>query len=116
MEFSLQNNTLTTISIGILLPRDGSKCIIPTGRSQCPRREVIRDAHTARTSEADRRSPKGERGRQIAAVRSLVREARAAGKRMSILRACRKAWQNVKGGYPSVKALYHYCHNHAQEF
>lgn len=80
------------------------------------RREVIRDAHTARTSEADRRSPKGERGRQIAAVRSLVREARAAGKRMSILRACRKAWQNVKGGYPSVKALYHYCHNHAQEF
>ena len=85
MEFSLQNNTLTTVSIGILLPRDGSKCITPTSRSQCPRREVIRDA-------------------------------RAAGKRMSILRACRKAWQNVKGGYPSVKALYHYCHNHAQEF
>jgi hypothetical protein len=63
------------------------------------------NAHTARTSEADRRSPKGERGRQIAAVRSLVREARAAGKRMAILRACRKAWQNVKGGYPSVKTV-----------
>ena len=37
--------------------------------------------------------------------REVIRDARAAGKRMSILRACRKAWQNVKGGYPSVKAL-----------
>ena len=80
------------------------------------KREVIKDAHTARKSEADRRLPKGERGRQIAAVRTLVREARAAGKRMSILRACRKVWQKVRGGYPSSESLYHYCHNHEQEF
>ena len=80
------------------------------------KREIIKDAHTARKSEADRRLPKGERGRQIAAVRTLVREARATGKRMSILRACRKVWQKVRGGYPSSESLYHYCHNHEQEF
>ncbi len=80
------------------------------------KREIIKDAHAARTSEADRRLPTGERGRQIAAVRKLVREARAAGKRMSILRACRKAWQAVNGGYPSPEALYDYCHSHKTEF
>ena len=80
------------------------------------KRAIIADAHTARTSEADRRVPKGARGRQIGSVRKLVREARADGKRMSILRACHKVWQDVKGGYPSAEALYHYCHNHAQEF
>ena len=80
------------------------------------KREVIKDAHTARKSEADRRLPKGERGRQIAAVRNLVREARAAGKRMSILRACRKVWKESKGGYPSPEALYDYCHEHEKEF
>ena len=87
---------------------------LPDGRKA--KREVIKDAHTARKSEADRRLPKGERGRQIAAVRTLVREARAAGKRMSILRACRKVWQKARGGYPSSESLYHYCHNHEQEF
>jgi len=80
------------------------------------KREVIKDAHTARKSEADRRLPKGERGRQIAAVRTLVREAREKGKRLSILQACRKTWQKVRGGYPSVKALYAYCHEHEKEF
>ena len=54
--------------------------------------------------------------RQIASVRKLVREARAAGKRMSILRACRKVWQDIKGGYPSAEALYAYCHSHRTEF
>ena len=80
------------------------------------KREIIKDAHTARTSEADRRVPTGERARQIGNVRKIVREARAAGKRMSILRACRKAWQDVKGGYPSPEALYDYCHSHRAEF
>ncbi len=80
------------------------------------KREIIKDAHTARTSEADRRVPTGERARQIGNVRKIVREARAAGKRMSILRACRKAWQDVKGGYPSPEALYDYCHSHRKEF
>ena len=80
------------------------------------KREIIKDAHTTRTSEADRRVPKGERARQIGNVRKIVREARAAGKRMSILRACRKAWQDVKGGYPSPEALYDYCHSHRAEF
>ena len=80
------------------------------------KREIITDTHTARTSEVDRRVPKGKRGEQIAAVRKLVREARAAGKRMSILRACRKAWQAVNGGYPSPEALYDYCHSHKTEF
>ncbi len=80
------------------------------------KRAVIKDAHTARKSEADRRLPKGERGRQIAAVRTLVREARATGKRMSILRACRKVWQKVRGGYPSPEALYQYCHDHGKDF
>ena len=80
------------------------------------KRAVIKDAHTARTSEADRRVPKGERGRQIAAVRNLVREARANGKRTTILQACRKAWRKAKGGYPSAMALYQYCHDHAKDF
>ena len=40
----------------------------------------------------------------------------AAGKRMSILRTCRKAWQDVNGGYPSPEALYDYCHSHRAEF
>ena len=80
------------------------------------KREIIKDAHTARTSEADRRVPTGERARQIGNVRKIVREARAAGKRMSILRACRKAWQDFKGGYPSPEALYDYCHSHRTEF
>ena len=79
-------------------------------------REVIKDAHSARMSEADRRIPNGARGRQIASVRKLVREARAAGKQVSILRACRKVWQNIKGGYPSPEALYAYCHSHRAEF
>ena len=80
------------------------------------KREIVKDAHTSRTSEADRRVPKGERARQIGNVRKIVREARAAGKRMSILRACRKAWQDVKGGYPSAEALYDYCHSHKDSF
>ena len=80
------------------------------------KREIIKDAHTARTSEADRRVPKGERGRQIGNVRKIMREAKAAGKRMSILRACRAVWQDVKGGYPSPEALYAYCHSHKTEF
>ena len=80
------------------------------------KREIIKDAHTARTSEVDRRVPTGERARQIGNVRKIVRETRAAGKRMSILRACRKAWQDVKGGYPSPEALYDYCHSHRTEF
>ena len=80
------------------------------------KREIIKDAHTERTSEADRRLPKGERRRQIAAVRKAVREARANGKELSILKACRKVWRNVKGGYPSADSLYQYCHRHAKEF
>ena len=79
-------------------------------------RPWYRGEHDVRTSEADRRVPKGERGRQIAAVRKLVREARANGKRMTILQACRKAWRKAKGGYPSAMALYQYCHDHAKEF
>ena len=80
------------------------------------KRAIIKDAHAERKSEADRRLPKGERGRQIAAVRDLVRKARENGKNLSILKACRKVWQNVKGGYPSVMALYDYCHTHENEF
>ncbi len=80
------------------------------------KREIIKDAHTAHTSEVDRRVPKGKRREQIAAVRKLVREAREKGSRMSILHACRKAWQDIKGGYPSPEALYDYCHTHEKEF
>ena len=81
------------------------------------KREIIEDAHTARASEADnRRVPTGERSDQIAAVRKLVREARASGKKMSILRACRAVWRDVNGGYPSPEALYDYCHSHHTEF
>ncbi len=81
------------------------------------KREIIEDAHTARASEADnRRVPTGERSDQIAAVRKLVREARASGKKMSILRACRAVWRDVNGGYPSPEALYDYCHSHKTEF
>ena len=81
------------------------------------KREIIEDAHTARASEADnRRVPTGERSDQIAAVRKLVREARASGKKMSILRACRAVWRDVNGGYPSPEALYDYCHSHRAEF
>ena len=80
------------------------------------KREIITDAHTARTSEVDRRVPKGKRGEQIAAVRKLVREAREKGKRLSILQACHKTWQKVRGGYPSVMSLYDYCHAHEKEF
>ena len=80
------------------------------------KREIIKDAHTARKSEADRRVPNGKRGAQITAVRKLMREARAAGKRMSILNACRAVWRDVNGGYPSPEALYDYCHSHKTEF
>ena len=81
------------------------------------KREIIEDAHTARASEADnRRVPTGERSNQIAAVRKLVRESRASGKEMSILRACRAVWRDVNGGYPSPEALYDYCHSHKTEF
>ena len=80
------------------------------------KRAVIKDAHTARTSEADRRVPKGERGRQIAAVRNLVREAREKGKSMTLRRSCLSVWRSIKGGYPSVDALYNYCHRHETEF
>ena len=57
------------------------------------KREIIEDAHTAR-----------------------AREARASGKKMSILRACRAVWRDVNGGYPSPEALYDYCHSHRAEF
>ena len=80
------------------------------------KRAVIKDAHTVRTSEADRRVPKGERGRQIAAVRKLVREAREKGKSMTLRRSCLSVWRSIKGGYPSVDALYNYCHRHETEF
>ena len=45
-----------------------------------------------------------------------AREARASGKKMSILRACRAVWRDVNGGYPSPEALYDYCHSHHAEF
>ena len=81
------------------------------------KREIIEDAHTARASESDRRrAPTGERSNQIAAVHKIVREARASGKKMSILRACRAVWRDVNGGYPSPEALYDYCHSHHTEF
>ena len=80
------------------------------------KRNIIKDAHAKRESEADRRAPKGERGRQIAAVRKLVREGRANGNPPTILQACRKVWTAVKGGYPSDMALYDYCHSHESEF
>ena len=80
------------------------------------KRDIIKDAHTEHKSEADRRLLKGERGKQVAAVRKLAREAHEKGKRFSMLQACRKTWQNVKGGYPSIKALYAYCHRHEKEF
>jgi hypothetical protein len=80
------------------------------------RRAIIKDAHTERKSEVDRRVPKGERGRQIASVRKLMREVRENGKNLSILHACRKVWRKAKGGYPSSEALYQYCHKHEREF
>ena len=79
------------------------------------KRDIITDAHTDHQSEADRRGPKGERGKQIAAVRKLLREAAAKGQKMSVLTACKKVWQPIKGGYPSIKSLYRYCHNHEDE-
>ena len=45
-----------------------------------------------------------------------AREARASGKKMSILRACRAVWRDVNGGYPSPEALYDYCHSHKNSF
>ncbi len=45
-----------------------------------------------------------------------AREARASGKKMSILRACRAVWRDVNGGYPSPEALYDYCHSHKDSF
>ena len=81
------------------------------------KREIIEDAHTARASEADnRRVPTGERGKQITAVRKLIRKARDGGEEMSILRACRAVWRDVNGGYTSPEALYDYCHSHKTEF
>ena len=80
------------------------------------KREIIKDAHAEHRSEADLRLPKGERGRQIAAVRNAVRAARAAGRKPSLLRICNKTWQNIKGGYPSAAALYQYCHRHFAQF
>ena len=79
------------------------------------KRDIITDAHTDHQSEADRRGPKGERGKQIAAVRKLLREAAAKGQKMSVLTACKKVWQPIKGGYPSIKSLYRYCHKHEDE-
>ncbi len=80
------------------------------------KREIIKDAHTEHKSEADRRLPKGERGRQIAAVRKLVREARANGKNTTLRKVCMKIWTPLKSGYPSIDALYNYCHRHESEF
>ena len=59
MESSLQSDTILTVSFGILLPRDGSKCIIPTCRSQCPQARGHQGGDAARTSEADRQITAG---------------------------------------------------------
>ena len=72
-------------------------------------------SNIVKASIPNRRRPR-KRARQIGNVRKIVREARAAGKRMSILRTCRKAWQDVNGGYPSPEALYDYCHSHKDSF
>ena len=80
------------------------------------KRAIIKNAHTERKSEADRRLPKGERGRQIAAVRKLVREARANGTNTTLRKVCMKIWTPLKSGYPSIDALYNYCHRHESEF
>ena len=47
---------------------------------------------------------------------AIASEARASGKKMSILRACRAVWRDVNGGYPSPEALYDYCHSHKDSF
>ena len=78
------------------------------------KRDIINGAPSDRINGP--RKPKGERNKQIAAVRKAIRESRENGRRLSILQACRKVWQNIKGGYPSVMALYQYCHNHSTEF
>lgn len=79
------------------------------------KRDIITDAHTDHQSEADRRGPKGERGKQIAAVRKLLREARDKGRKLTIRQACSKCWTNIKDGYPNVDSLYRYCHAHESE-
>lgn len=80
------------------------------------KRAIIKNHNTARESEADLRTPKGERARQIAAVKSYLRDIRAKGQKASIRQTCFKIWTNVKGGYPTPRALYSYCERHQAEF
>lgn len=75
------------------------------------KRAIIKDAHTAKQSEADRRGLKGVRAQQVQQVKAMILKYRKNNQKYSLRQICRQVWSPLKGGYPNADALYKYCHN-----
>ena len=81
------------------------------------KREIIKVVTTNRKSEVDKNGPSTpERRAQVEAVRQILLKAYKEGRQMSLHQACLEAWTPIKGGYPSPKALYEYCHDNETLF
>lgn len=77
------------------------------------KRQLRAAVGTNRKSEVDMPGPSTvTRQRQVDEVKRLLYEAAAAHRALSLHAACKRAWTPLKGGYPSVDALYSYCHRH----
>ena len=79
-------------------------------------RRIIREIRADLKSEIDQAGPRSDvRREQVNVVRTLLREARIKGEELSLSRICQKMWTPIKGGYPTWKALYGYCHRHESQ-
>jgi len=56
------------------------------------------------------------RRQQVHRVKVILYNAYVGNRSMSLHAACLQAWEPIKGGYPTPKSLYEYCHEHEDEF
>ena len=75
------------------------------------KRQIIKTITTNRKSEVDKSGPSTPgRKHQVDRVREILLKAYKEGNQLSLHNACLMAWEPLKDGYPSPKALYEYCH------
>lgn len=81
------------------------------------KREIIKSTTTNRKSAIDKSGPSSSvRKKQINAVMALMIKSRSENHHLTLHKVCEKVWTPLKGGYPSCKALYEYCHSNKDQF
>lgn len=80
-------------------------------------RTIVKTIRTCTTSEEDQNGPLNQvRRDQVNAVRRILFDAYQHKRPLTLSQACLEAWTDLKGGYPTPKALYNYCNEHKNLF